>query len=170
MVDALPPLDRQLMRFLTDAEKQGHLEYWCKVRADFSANPPACDPAGMGYPDRETYELTDRLNALEGVCTVQSCSGHRVGARNVVNGEPAESLWCAQLWLRLSEPLFWAFIRNAEHLAARKPHIERVNFLFDPWEGVADLQFQGLNVGADALEESGQVVDDFFRTLVKLAD
>jgi hypothetical protein len=66
-------------RYLTSAEKCAELEGWVTEGAD------------ARFADEGVRPLMDRLNALEGVCSVQSCIGHvrerrSDGTRYVENG------------------------------------------------------------------------------------
>jgi hypothetical protein len=78
-------------RFLTEAEKARTLAQFRSVRATAKFGEGA-----DGWLDQDVLTLCDRLNALSGVCTVQSCSGHPMTER----GAPPLS---GQVWLRLSE-------------------------------------------------------------------
>lgn len=153
------------MKFLTADEKDFHLANWHAVR---SGERPAGDLAGLGWPDLEIYELTDRLNAIDGLCTVQSCSGHpRARIRE----------WSApgQLWIRLNEAQFQHTLAHVDELIARqpvtvqngKPFCENqdhwsVSYLFERQDGVLDLKFPGLDVGPEALAESSDIIAGFF--------
>lgn len=150
-------------RYLTPSEKAEQIAAWHQQRADFENQRPTLnrDPAGLGFPDPEIYNLTDRLNAIEGVCTVQSCSGHVIGIQDVQ--------WNANLWLRLSEPITEQFLECVSDLTEERPAVERVALVFGPPEGeIVEIVFEGLNVGAEAFAEAGDIIVAFFLRLEAL--
>ena len=95
--------------------------------------------------------------ALPGICTVQSCSGHRK------NG----SLHSGHLWLRLDDITSRAFDRAAFRLSAN-PHIEQVARLYSAWgEEITSITFAGNE--RNLLTESLQAIVNFFRSLQQKA-
>jgi len=146
------------MRYLSPALKADNLKYWEQVKRD----RPADAKDGYGFPDPPIYDLCDRLNAIEGVCTVQSCAGHRMAAAD----GSGEYQHVGKLWLRLSEPLALRFYERAPELASVYPTIQRV-FVFwhESGEEVVDVLFQGLNVSEEAFDESSKLIADFFSSL-----
>jgi hypothetical protein len=118
------------------------------------------ETAGLGYPDPEMYAFCDALNAIPGVCTMQSCSGHRVEYEQGEPGRPIEqvgpTLWSGVLWIKLDRTLHARFVDQAWWLADLSS-VERVGLLLGEWcDGdVAEVVFIGLNGGAtraDGLE------------------
>lgn len=82
--------------FLNEREKSGHVSRWRELRSC-----PA--DAGAGSPDPAIFSLTDALNDLEGVCTVQSCAGHiRAG-----------TIYTAHVWLRVSRSVLQSMLQSA---------------------------------------------------------
>lgn len=90
-----------MARWLTDDEKETTLSYWhhtrdvvpetWEVKAQFVAG-------GYGWPDPAIHPWCDRLNAIEGVCTVSSCVGHAIDLATLP-GRYGDG----HLWLRLAE-------------------------------------------------------------------
>ena len=144
-----------MAQYLTDEEKEQRVAYWQERQND---PRPEGDLAGRGFPDPPIYDLVDRLNAMPGICTTQSCSGHPE--------QTDGSLYLGVqgcLWLRLTEPRFMAFIREAENLIAHSC-IETVSILWGrEREGHAvEIVFYGLNCGKVELAEASQVIEGFF--------
>lgn len=155
--------DRQLTPLL----KAQTLERWEETKADFERQRQAGTlPAvtgGLGYPDPEVYELCDRLNRIDGIVTVQSCSGHCHEGEEV-------SLWSGQLWIRLNTAMRNAYVTWAPELLETK-QIERAGLLFSHDDGdVADIIFAGLNVDQDTLSASAEAIVQFFTTLADCAE
>jgi len=157
-------------RFLTPEEKRDHLDTWRRLRADFEHQRRDLEGeflGGRGYPDLAVYELTDRLNAIDGVCTVQSCAGHRQLAPS---DDAEERVWNGQVWLRLSEVMMEWFLRSVYTLSSTS-EIERVQLIFDRWGGdVVDIVFQGMNKGPVQLARSSDLVVWFFEGLRQVAN
>lgn len=94
---------RHFERYLTPAEKAAHLaefERYKTIPGIWRCDHED-DHGGRGSVDHEVLPLVDDLNALDGVCTIQSCCGHRWQ----VPGEPegVECVYHGQLWIRLDE-------------------------------------------------------------------
>jgi hypothetical protein len=168
-------------RYLTPDEKATTLRRWEETKAAFAAGKAAGtirgETAGYGYPDVEMYATCDALNAIEGVCTAQSCSGHRVAyddhGQVMANGEHVgPTLWSGVLWIKLDEAMHARFVDQVWWLAER-PGIERVSLLLGEWcDGdVAEVVFAGLNAGETRddglrqLEASRSAIVKFFETL-----
>lgn len=152
-------------RYLTPAEKEVEVRDWLTVRAEFIAGRnwdgkpiPAGDLGGYGYPDVPMFRWTDKLNALDGVCTVQSCSGHWTH-----DGGPAQH-HDGQVWLRLSGSLTRAFERHAMQLAA-EPCIRNLRTIYLPdGHQVVDIVF--VSDGGIVMDSSLMVILDFFEGLI----
>lgn len=93
-------------RYLDHSEKKQHLEFWSSQREKH----PCGGIGGHGFPDPEMFDVCDRLNGMDGVCTTQSCQGHREGQYE------SDGV----LWLRLVEPLARRFYAAAPLLARHK--------------------------------------------------
>jgi hypothetical protein len=99
----------------------------------------------------------DRLNALPGVCTVQSCAGH-------TPEETGGGFRSGHVWLLLDEEMSTAFDTRAMELAAQEEHIERVSRIYAPWgQEVTSITFAGNERGL--LDESMRIVLEFFLSL-----
>lgn len=143
-------------RHLRPETKRRTLEEW-----DLSKSGPL--PAagrglgGRGYPDPDMICWCDHLNAIPGVCTLQSCAGH--GPEDSGGGMKS-----GHLWLLLDEAMSDAFDTRALDLASETEHIERVSRIYSPWgQEVTSIVFAGNERGL--LAESMRIVLDFFRTL-----
>lgn len=143
-------------RYLTPREKILTVSRWLEYR---SSHEIPEDAGGRGYPDPEVFPLTDQINNIDGVCTIQSCSGHI--SKDLIEGEPC--LWNGQLWLRLSEPMMHRAVACIYDLTYCRPNIERVQVIFDRDGDVLDISFVGLNKDAASLEESGRIIVDFLK-------
>lgn len=144
---------------LNPAEKRQRVTRWLRRR---TRPRPDGDLAGRGWPDPDVFELTDRLNALEGVCTMQSCSGHP--QQEVAPG--AWSVFVGFLWLRLSEAMFTAFIERAPHLAA-DPNVEQVGVMWgaEATRPVVQILFHGLDKDEETFQLTSDVIVGFFEGL-----
>lgn len=157
-------------RYLSSAAKKiAELESWEKAKADYLANPPSGFVGGHGYPDPEIFEWCDKINTIEGVCTLQSCAGHRCsqalhcahcGAYTAGGvGAWPEHAWSGQLWLWLDEVQSRMFHEHALELAAH-PLIEKVSVFYHV-EGkeIVDIVFKG----TDQLDASMTIISQFLR-------
>jgi hypothetical protein len=114
-------------RYLTTAEKTAELDGWRRTRDAFAGI------VGPGVPDPEMIPWCEKINALPGVCTLQSCSGHPDG----------EIPRLGHLWLRLDDRRAASFHARAFELAA-KTGIERISLIYQPWgHEVIQLEFAG---------------------------
>lgn len=86
-------------RWLTHADKDGVLAEWERTKSEWRSGALS----GVGAPDGEIVPWCDRINTLPGVCTLQSCAGHRRG----------KTLSSAHLWLWLSPQAQSRFDQNA---------------------------------------------------------
>ncbi len=132
-------------RHLSPDEKAEILSAWCEQQRMGAPGPGGLDP--------DMIPWCEKLNALPGVCSVQSCSGHSE------NG----SLRSGHLWLRLDDVTSRAFDRAAFRLSAN-PHIEQVARLYSAWgEEITSITFAGNE--RNLLTESLQAIVNFFRSL-----
>ena len=134
------------MRWLTAEEKAREMATWERRRQQAVSGP--------GAPDQPILAYVDSINALPGICTVQSCAGHRDHAGTVISGH---------LWLRLDRDTAKRFRQNALALASEAA-VERVSVIFQPWgQEMAELVFRGEGTGE--LTESMLVVMRFLQSL-----
>ncbi|HUO81302.1 MAG TPA: hypothetical protein VM616_00420 [Gammaproteobacteria bacterium] len=103
------------MKYLTPQAKAEELREWETKRSNAL---PAAGRGGEGFADIEIVPLCDFLNAIPGVCTLQSCAGH-----DAQNGG---------LWLWLDQAASEAFDRWG-HVLARLPGIETVSREYTAW-------------------------------------
>jgi hypothetical protein len=146
-----------MSQHLTLDEKVHHLAEWAEKRTTMPHT--TVETGGHGLPDAEVFTLTDALNALPGVCTVQSCAGHRL--RSVIDGE--EYRQPAGVWLRLGPEAFACFMEQAP-LLARTPGIEAVRVLFSTGHigPVVEVDFRGNDCDTADLERSAATIVSFF--------
>jgi len=153
------------MRYLSEEAKAVELKTWEATKADYLANPPTKFHGGHGYPDPEIFAWCDTLNAIEGVCTLQSCAGHRCTKESHCawcsenfDEDEIDHVWNGQLWLWLDEIASLMFHKHAFELAAH-PLIEKVSvhYHIDEKE-IVDIVFKG----TDQLDESMMVIMQFF--------
>ncbi len=130
--------------FLTDREKADHLTRWSELRGCTS------NPTAPGNPDPAIFLLTNALNALDGVCTVQSCAGHRRG----------QAIDAAHIWLRTSAPVFNAMLRSAPQLVEHD-EIEELAVRYGRTASgpIIEIIFAGSERGC--LEQSSAILLDY---------
>ncbi len=135
-------------RYLTPPEKRRTLVEWRRAHASAGEGP--------GFPDPDMVAWCAKLNAIPGICTVQSCAGH---------GRPGSVDSSGHMWLRLSAPMSAAFDAHALRLAASTDLIEHVTRVYTPWgKEVATITFAGNERGL--LADSMQLIVSFLRSLV----
>ena len=141
------PKGRQaLNRYLAESEKERRVKEWLEARSRWYV----CSP---GNPDPEIFWLTDALNALSGICTLQSCSGH------MLNG----FVQSGSLWVKLSNGVMSQFYKAAPVLA-RQDVVEDVSIRFGTGEGeIVEIVFKGNERGL--LRESESVILSFFKSV-----
>ena len=146
-----------MSRHLDWEEKERTVRGWLEYR---QATPhTTSETGGHGFPDAEVFALTDALNALPGICTTQSCAGHRL--RSAEDGR--EYIQPGELWLRLGRWAMHNFTEQAP-LLAREPSIERLSVLYSTgYDEVVDIQFRGNGHGEDELPRSAETIIRFFR-------
>ena len=116
-------------RYLIAQEKAQGLAAW--------QDTLAARMVGAGAPDPEIILWCEKINAIRGICTLQSCVGHEIGERG--------PLGC--LWLRFNKEKARAFHERAFELAERSG-IDRVSLIYQPWGAeVVQIEFCGLPHG-----------------------
>jgi hypothetical protein len=147
-------------RWLTPWDKMREVANWDETKRDFAtrADIPDHPLGGYGYPDPEIYAVCDRLNALPGVCTLQSCAGHERA-----NDDGSKYVYAGQLWLWLDMKRAAAFERVAPTLAA-SPLVERLRKLWlrDGRE-VVDVEF----TSGDQFTAATKLICRFFAELAR---
>ena len=146
-------------RFLSPAEKRKRLRLW---RRRCCAPRPPGDLGGRGFPDADIIPWCARLNAIAGVCTLQSCAGHgRVGPRG------GRVNMAAHLWLKLDRRMNRWFDRRV-FILAHAPTIECIARRYLPGEGeIVEIVFHGNERGQ--LARSMQTIVAFCRQLRRRA-
>jgi hypothetical protein len=137
-----------------DVEKQSILTSW-EDRKKTLVNPSG---GGRGYVDPDIVPLCDALNRLDGVCTLQSCSGHSADQADGI-------LYSGLIWLRLGSEMGRRFDATAHQLASH-PVIERVGKIY--WEDGKEtitIAFRGNEAGLLAV--SAKVILTYFETLAR---
>lgn len=133
------------VRHLTPDHKATILAEWESLAA-------AAD-SGPGCADSLIVPWCDRLNAIHGVCTLQSCAGH------IENGY----LHSGHIWLWLDQAKSAEWDRRAYELATART-IERVTRIYSSWgQEVHCVEFQGEEWGR--LTESMKMIEWFVTSL-----
>ena len=122
-----------------------------RVLADFSECrsqrfPVGVDQGGKGYPDPEILSFCDWINTFNGMCTLQSCTGHPPRAGQ---GASAGVLW---VWL---DREYTDLFRLRVYDLVQHPLIEKVQHVYARWGEFAEIIFKG--------NESGQLVESLSR-------
>lgn len=164
-----------MSRFLTADEKARELAFFAAQREDPGnwRRAHEGERAGLGdvgYIDHEVVPLCDLLNAIDGVCTLQSCCGHRYpspsGDGDCVSGglirlrldERMGRLLDERVGELLAEPV----IRHVVKGYALTGGWERRSEPREPYEYI-DLSFHGCEDGG--MEEAERVIAGFFAAL-----
>lgn len=133
-------------RYLTESEKAAVIASWETQCSNLPDDMPSCGDE-RGYPDPPMIQWCRIINQLPGICTIQSCAGHRRADGTLNSGH---------LWVRLSRDMSARFDEIAMSLAAQ-PGIEQVSRLYTRWGAeVVSLVFLGNERGH--LERSMQTV------------
>ena len=139
-----------LPRFLTQHHKRVILDGWLKAVEDFKQNRPEGELGRTGYPDLEMFDWCKKINAFEGMCTLQSCAGHR----RYDDDETSRLYDTGCLWIWLSSGLSSRFHESA-HLLALRPEMESVATRYAGWgQEFAEMRFDGMNLGQSNLDDS----------------
>ncbi len=139
---------------LTPEGKVQEMAWWEEAKAGPRGK------GGRGFPDDRIIPLCDRLNMLDGVCTLQSCAGHA----------PTESrdwTYPGQLWLWLDEMTFWKFLHTAPSFGEEEG-VEDVRVLFNRHNdarATVSIDFRGDDVDDEALGRSTEVIYKHFHRL-----
>lgn len=140
-----------MSKYLNDSEKVRILNGWHKALRELVWDMDG--PGGLGNPDADIVPWCQRLNGINGLCTIQSCAGHH----------DHTSLTLGHLWLRLSLELSKRFDKYASKLAA-SPLIERLAkiYMADGHE-VVSIYFRGNE--HKSLSASMEAIYQFFHEL-----
>lgn len=154
-------------RYLTYADKARELTLWERTKREVVAPVDRPDKiAGHGYPDPEIFDACDRLNAIDGVCTLQSCAGHWSPEYHDDFDRLTRIPWPGSLWLWLDERMAHAFDHHAFDLALH-PNVEQVSRIYHRHDGegreILDITFLGSAHGV--LRESVEMLVGFFAGL-----
>lgn len=155
-------VEGELSRFLTYEEKAQKVARFESIRGEesnFRVSKPGFR-GGEGAIDHEVLPLCDALNAIDGVCTLQSCCGH-------VNRH--DYPYPGSLWIRLSEEMMRRFEVSLADLL-RHDVIERLAKLYSytgdrlPHE-IVEIKFWGEPQGR--MDEAHATIAGFFEGLAK---
>lgn len=140
-------------RYLSPAEKAHELEQWFEMLTTQRWQPSSTPKLDSGLPDAEMVPWCLRLNRLPGICTLQSCAGHKRGKRHT----------SGHLWLRLDRRTSRAFDARASELA-KQSGIESVSVLYRAdGQTIASVFFQGNERGRLAV--SMRTICSFFERI-----
>lgn len=144
-------------RYLIVSEKQKILADWEETK---KRPIPNGDLAGKGFVDLDIVPWCDKLNEIEGLCTLQSCAGH---GKRIPNGElhvKSKGI----LWIWLSKSMNETFYENVFDSLAKHKCMERVRILFSDWgQEIIELSFKGNE--CNYLDKSMNVIVCFFKEL-----
>jgi hypothetical protein len=145
-------------RYLTADGKAKELARWHAQVADESYR----GQGGYGFPDPPMFKWCERLNAIDGVATLQSCAGHvgELRADGVAYNRSQAGIW---LWL--SERLATECYRRADELTAATGAERGLSFLFIGEREVVNLDFDGDDQGPGVLDASMERIAAFFESL-----
>lgn len=113
--------------------------------------------------DSEMVPYLDKLNAIKGLVTLQSCQGHKYKSRNYPGTQMLET---AHVMLKLSKKLSISFYEKVAKLVAIK-NVERVSVEFDALgslQEVVMIYFYGGDHDKDVKPVMDKVCD-FFSSL-----
>ena len=129
-------------RFLTVDGRRDILAEWERTKEQWRKGVVR----GAGEPDADIIPWCDLINSLPGVCTLQSCAGHKTGGH---------------LWLWLDEQRSREFDRWG-YVLARMEGIETVARKYGSWgQEITAIEFD------DRFEKACESVLLFFRALAK---
>jgi tRNA(Phe) wybutosine-synthesizing methylase Tyw3 len=94
-------------RYLSAAIKRRILTDW-ERRKRTAPSRESKDVGGSGRVDPDVVPWCDLINRIPGICTIQSCAGHRSG----------KFMHSGHLWLRLSKKKSASFDRKAFELSS----------------------------------------------------
>jgi len=126
------------MRYLSDKEKKHIIREWeiTKIRSPHTGDN--CPP-GRGGIDAEIVFHCDEINAIPGVCTLQSCAGHINKDGSITNGG---------LWLKLTENMMMLFHEYAYELYTHKGIYDSITIrLQDYGDELVDICFYPQRLG-----------------------
>lgn len=136
-------------RFLTQEEKDVELRKLEQLYQ--TANEKPND--GLDLP---LVPYLKRLNSVDGVLTIDSCSGH-----------PAPYDECGVLWIRLSEEKYTKFLLRVHELTDFVDDIY-VKLYFARFDGepcdIVEIRFRGLGF-ADSIDPVLEHITNFFESL-----
>lgn len=140
------------LRYLTEDEKRAEMSEWESLcgarRSDLG------DAGGRGFPDPDMIPWCATVNAIPGICTVQSCAGH-VSVEGYLSS--------ARLWLRFNHTMSAAFDAEAFRLS-NAARIEEVSRVYTSWgKEIASITFAGNE--RDSLNESMALIVAFLQSL-----
>jgi hypothetical protein len=136
-------------RYLTPGAKAIVLARWAQTQRENTQGR-------IGDVDPDIVPWCDAINVLQGVCTLQSCAGHR---------RQPDWIESAGFWLWLDEPMSRAFDALAFELATH-PLMKQVTRRYRPYgQEVVDIEACGNGDGHGALGASMGVLLRFLRKL-----
>ena len=142
-------------RFLLADDKKRIVADWEHIKEDQRTK----EIVGPGVPDREIVPWCDRINQLPGLCTLQSCAGHKDG----------DTLVSGHLWLLMSQSAADRFDRTAFLLLRNEDSIEQISWLYQH-EGkkIASIIFAGNE--RESLETSISLIFGFLCGIADVSD
>lgn len=142
-------------RFLTQYEKDNYIKEWEDGLTKYEWQRYNSKLGGRGYPDADIVPWCQKINLLNGVCTLQSCAGHKY--------DENEYYYPGELWLRFDQHMNIAF-ENKVLKFVKNSLIEKVSKLYrqDGTE-IIEIIFQGNERGK--FHESIEFIYNFISSL-----
>ena len=138
-------------RFLLADDKKRIVGDWENIKGK--------DVLGRGGPDREVVPWCDKINGLPGLCTLQSCAGHKDG----------DTLVSGHLWLLMSQSMADRFDRAAFLLLRNEDLIEQISWLYlHEGKKIASIIFAGNE--RESLEMSISLIYGFLCGVADVSD
>ncbi len=122
-------------RYMTPIGKSLAMAHWAKAQEE--SVKPVGDPGGHGYVDCEVIDFCEAINAMDYVCTLQSCAGHQLESFDDPGTFYIEP---ANLWLWFTEAAARRFYTVAGDFE-RSPWVDSVRILFIDGREIADIVF-----------------------------
>lgn len=141
--------------FLTRREKLRELEQWFAILGTRRWQRDVRGRSGRGQPDADMVPWCLRLNGIPGICTLQSCAGHRFTRDRCDPGN---------LWLRLDRSLYAAVFPHRLAKLVAVAGVERVQML-RAMDGRRIVAIQFAGNGQDRLARSMRGIVGFFERI-----
>ena len=117
---------------------------------------PPGNPTGKSPYDPDIVPFCDWLNQFDGVCTLQSCAGHKPRDGNPYFDQ-------AHLWVWLDDQIIERLLPLLND--AVKPPIDKISICRQPWGKYVSIVFKGNE--CDQLDVSLIALESLFTTILQ---